>query len=184
MLFLILCINTQATTLSYVLFIYKNKPMELTSATRRVFMSVSSKSPLFTTAWEDPEAVVQAALKLLQESNLYPNTSDAAPNPRLLVVERSSRIYLAFDIFHESYDPKTAHFPRRNDLPTLAVFFYGKEKFDIRDATAAESKLREEVNKQVQSFHDWTGIGSLLLAWTMPMAKCRLIGILERGRGL
>lgn len=134
--------------------------MNTTSATRRIFVSVSSKSPHFAAAWEDPQVVVQAALDLLKESNTISSPPDAAPNPRLLLVERWCRIHLVFDIFHEAYDPEDAHLPGRYDLATIAVFFLQKDKTSIRYATAAESKLRREVNEQVRDFHNLTGTGS------------------------
>lgn len=134
--------------------------MELTNATRRVFVSVSSRSPHFTAAWEDPQAVVQAAIDLLKEKNLFPDAPpETAPSPRLLVVERWSRIHLVFDIFHPAYNPENAHLPEHNDLPTLAIFFCKEGNTSLRNATATESKLRKEVNRQVQEQHTYSGIG-------------------------
>ncbi|KAH8744724.1 hypothetical protein F5883DRAFT_372514, partial [Diaporthe sp. PMI_573] len=72
---------------------------------RRVFVSVSTNSPLFNAAWEDPESVVADAFRLVQRHGLVP--SGLAPASRLLAVERWNRIHLVFDIGHSTYDAET-----------------------------------------------------------------------------
>lgn len=135
--------------------------MNESGAERRIFVSVSRKSPHFTAAWEDSQTVVHAAIDVLKETNSIPDATLAALNPRLLVVERWSRIHLVFDILHEAYKPENAHLPNQYDIPTIAVFLFSqKDKTSVRHATAAGSKLREEVNEQVRIFHNLTGLGS------------------------
>lgn len=76
---------------------------------RRVFVSVSTNSPLFNAAWEDPESVVADAFRLVQRHGLVP--SGLAPASRLLAVERWNRIHLVFDIGHSTYDAETLVLP-------------------------------------------------------------------------
>lgn len=137
-----------------------DKIMEPSNSTRRVLVSVSSKSPLLAAAWEDPHAVVQAALRVLDERGFLPGNSNDAKDSRLLVIERWSRIYLVFDINHTTYDSETAHLPGHNDLPLIAIFFRGNDTIDIRDATGSGSKLREKVNEEVRQHHNLNGAGS------------------------
>lgn len=120
---------------------------------QRVFVSVSSRSPLFPVAWENPEMVIQDAIKLVIQQDLNPaNTA-----PRLLVVERWSRIYVVFDLGHDNYKPETAHISGQNDLPVVAVDF---SRDGISTARAASTGLQDEVNKQIREIHDLSGLGS------------------------
>lgn len=119
----------------------------------RVFASVSSRSPLFPIAWEDPQSVVQDALKLVIQQGLNPaNTSS-----RLLAVERWSRVHIVFDLGHDDYKPEAAHLLGQNDLPVLAVDF---SRDGTNTARAASTGLQDEVNKQIREIHDLTGFGS------------------------
>ncbi|KAJ2891079.1 hypothetical protein MKZ38_000946 [Zalerion maritima] len=121
----------------------------MTTATR-VFISVSRKSSHYDSAWDSPNPVVRFALQVVKDCNLL--SYNKLPTPRLLAKERWQRIHIVFDIFNDSYDPKTAHLAGQNDLPVVAVYLGGTDK-----ASIAPSPLKEEVNKSIRNLHDWNG---------------------------
>jgi hypothetical protein len=106
-------------------------------------------------AWDSPDAVVQAALKVLEESQLLPNNELSAP--RLLAIERWHRIHLAFDIFNNNYDFNTAHLANQNDFPVIAVYLEGHLHGDRNKALVAPSSLQKDVNETIRHLHDMNG---------------------------
>lgn len=141
---------------------YRNYPTypgalpHIRTMAKRVFVSVSSRSPLFHAAWKDPQSVMQGALDLIIQQGLNPTDT----SPRLLAVERWNRIHLVFDLGHNTYEPETEHLPGQNDLVVLAVYLGGNGHVSTQAVTAASTSLQDEVNKQIRELHDWTGIGS------------------------
>ena len=125
---------------------------------RRVFVSVSPKSPHYNVAWKSPDEMVRIALALIKERDLI--TLDNAPAPLLLGIERWHRIHLVFDIYNHLYDPDRAHLPNQNDLRVIEVYLsgvHGEGKAIVRDA---DKRRETEVNEKIRELHDWNGIGS------------------------
>jgi len=96
----------------------------------RVVVHASRKGQHWTKAWESPEAVIDIALGLVKESNLVPLDS-AMPLPRFLVKERfDARTFVVFDIFHDLYDPETAH-EDQTCLPVVLVYLGEKQSVNF-----------------------------------------------------
>jgi len=129
----------------------------MTTATR-VFVSVSSKSSHYNSAWDSPDSIVRFALQVVKDSNL--RSWDELPTPRFLAKERWQRIHIAFGIFNNTYDPQTAHLAGQNDLPVIAVYLTGKSANDDNNALMASASLEEEVNQTIRDLHNWHGNGS------------------------
>ncbi len=120
----------------------------------RVVVHASTKGQHWTKAWESPEDVIEIALGLVKESGLAPPDSHK-PLPRFLVKERyNTRIFVVFDIFHDLYDPDTAHIDLTN-LPVILVYL-GKTQ-NVRSVGSAMCNV---INKLVRDVHDDTGLGS------------------------
>jgi hypothetical protein len=87
--------------------------------------------------------------------------ADKLPEPTLLVKERwSSRTYIVFDIFHDQYDPSTAHVPGQNDLPVTLIFLSKKGKEESASVGIAPRQIEDKVNNDVRDIHDATRLGS------------------------
>lgn len=130
---------------------------------RRIFVDVSRRSSLYGDAWDSPEKIIQAAVDTLQdpERHLMPvGGIDTPPPVRFLAKERWQRVFVVFDVFHDTYDPETAHLPGRNNLPVIAITFSWKEGADATHARTAGVGLRDKVNNQIRDLHDFNGIGS------------------------
>jgi len=128
--------------------------MAAPTTAKRIFISVSQKSPYHSKAWESSDEVVLKALGAAMKEGLLPSTEQ--PTPRLLVKERWQRIHLVADVFHDAYDPAIGHLPEAEDLPVIAVFLTR----DKDRVYVAGSKLSEEVNQQVREHHNQSGLGS------------------------
>ncbi|KID94941.1 hypothetical protein MAJ_09070, partial [Metarhizium majus ARSEF 297] len=128
----------------------------MANSAKRVLVSVSSKSPYWSEAWESSLQVIETALGLLKESKLVCSDNAEHAKPRFLVKERwNVRTFIVFDIFHDTYDPDTAHISGQNDLPVISVFLGETISMNV-----ASSFVENEVNRKVQEIHDATGIGS------------------------
>ncbi|TWU77384.1 hypothetical protein ED733_006057 [Metarhizium rileyi] len=129
---------------------------EMANSAKRILVSVSSKSPYWSEAWESSLQVIKAALGLLEESKLICSDGNEHAKPRFLVKERwNVRTFIVFDMFYDTYDPNTAHLPSQNNLPVNSVFLGEKISMSV-----ASNLVENEVNRRVQEIHDATGIGS------------------------
>jgi len=131
--------------------------LETESAARRVLIVVSRKSRHWLKAWTSSEELITIALGVLQQDELI--SSDAQSDSsviKLLATERwDLRTFIVFDIFHDTYDPDTAHLPGHNDLPVISVFLGRHEK-----ASIAGKPMENKVNNDIRALHDATGLGS------------------------
>jgi len=126
----------------------KNRPI-------RVLVAVSSKSPHWSTAWTSSEVVINLALELVIKHQLI--TCDINTPYQLLATERwNRRTFLVFDLFHDLYDPDSAHLPGQNILPVISVSLYEKKEV----ANLAGTPMSNQVNRDLQKLHNSTGIGS------------------------
>ncbi|KAH8731591.1 hypothetical protein GQ44DRAFT_671594 [Phaeosphaeriaceae sp. PMI808] len=108
----------------------------------RVAVFVRSKSPLYP---HPPDEVVKAACSTL-------NIPIHDSHPMLLVIEKWDKLdVLAFDIFHATYDPSTAHHVA--DVPVVLVD-YGKRYSVVK---AASPDFKKEVNVAVAREHNLNG---------------------------
>lgn len=126
---------------------------------KRVLILVSRKSPHWVAAWESSEELVTIALNILEEKGFLPS-SDAAGNNhseiRFLAKERwDLRTFIVFDIFHDTYNPDTAHLAGQDNLPVILVSFGKKET-----ASVAGTPMRNKVNSDIRALHNSTGPGS------------------------
>ncbi|POR36999.1 Uncharacterized protein TPAR_02801 [Tolypocladium paradoxum] len=129
---------------------------ESTKGPKRVLVSVSRKSPYWTSAWTSSEEVIRVALQLMKENNMVSLAPDDPSSYLFLAKERwDSQTYLVFDIFHDTYDPDNAHLPGQNDLSVISVFLHQKES-----VSDAGKMLENKVNKDLRSLHNSTGLGS------------------------
>ncbi|KAK6211160.1 hypothetical protein QIS74_10424 [Colletotrichum tabaci] len=126
---------------------------------KRVVIAVSRKSPYWAKAWVSGEELIALALRLMEEKHLIspnittPNDPDAV---KLLATERwDIRTYIVFDVFHNTYNPVTAHLPAENDLPVISVFLGQKESAGI-----AGMPMANKVNSDIRALHNSTGPGS------------------------
>ncbi|KAJ0158284.1 hypothetical protein CTA2_11936 [Colletotrichum tanaceti] len=127
---------------------------------RRVVVAVSRKSPHWAKAWASGEEMVALALRLMEEKHLIPPglTPDDPCAVKLLATERwDIRTYVVFDVFHDTYDPDTAHLPGENDLPVISVFLGRTESAGI-----AGRPMANKVNSDVRALHNSTGPDSRL----------------------
>lgn len=128
----------------------------MASDAKRVIISVSSKSPYWSEAWESSFEVCQVALELIEKSKLISFDTGELPKSKFLVKERwNVRTFVVFDIFHDAYDPDEAHLPGHNDLPVIVVYLGQKTSTSV-----ASSLVEGEVNRRVREIHDVTGLGS------------------------
>lgn len=87
---------------------------------------------------------------------LSPNAIHDRSAVMFLAKERwDSRIFIVFDVFHDTYDPDTAHLPGHGDLPVISVCFDRKES-----ASIAGTPMKNQVNVDIRALHNSTGIGS------------------------
>ncbi|CCF43617.1 hypothetical protein CH063_03117, partial [Colletotrichum higginsianum] len=91
--------------------------------------------------------------KHLISPNITPNDPDAV---KLLATERwDIRTYIVFDVFHDTYDPDTAHLSAEDHLPVISVFLSQKDSAGI-----AGMPMANEVNSDIRALHNSTGPGS------------------------
>lgn len=130
---------------------------ESCKAAKRVVIIVSKRSPHWLKAWASAEEMVTIALRLMQEQQLIPpGVQDHPSTIRVLAKERwDLRTFIVFDIFHDTYNPDTAHLPGQNDLPVISVFL-GKNE----SVTVAGPQLMNKVNGDIRAIHNATGPGS------------------------
>jgi len=120
----------------------------------RVVVNASNKGQHWAKAWDSPEEVINIALGLIKESNLI-SLDDEPLEPRFLVKERwNARTFIVFDIFHDLYDPDTAHIDQK-DLPVILVYL--SEKKSVNLAVGGMGKV---INDKIREIHNDTGLGS------------------------
>lgn len=131
--------------------------LESEQAAKRVLIVVSRKSLYWLKAWTSSDELVSVALRIMHQEKLI--RSDVQSNSsavKLPATERwDLRTFIVFDIFHDTYNPDTAHLPGHNDLPVISVFFGRHEK-----ASIAGRPMENKVNSDIRVLHDWTGPGS------------------------
>lgn len=129
--------------------------MENKQQPTRILVHASSKGQYLQKAWDSPDEVIDVALQLLRESDLVSIPTDDPPKPLFIVKERTStRAFLVFDIFHDSYDPDTAHVDS-TELPVIGVYLSGKES-----VSTMRSGMAKVINDKVRDIHNDTGLGS------------------------
>ena len=103
--------------------------IEVESVAKRVLVVVSRKSPHWSKAWNSSQELVAIALRIMQNTHLVaPNVDDDPSAITFLAKERwDSRIFIVFDIFHNTCDSEKAHLVGQNDLPVISVFLGQKE---------------------------------------------------------
>lgn len=101
--------------------------------------------------------MVDIALRLMQEEQLIPLDVQNHPSTiRVLAKERwDLRTFIVFDIFHDTYNPDTAHLPGQNDLPVISVFLSKSES-----ASVAGTPMMNKINSDIRAIHRATGPGS------------------------
>lgn len=123
-------------------------------AAKRVLILVSRKSPHWVAAWDSSDDLVTNALNILEEKGFIPSDSHSAT--RFLAKERwDLRTFIVFDIFHDTYNPDTAHLAGQDNLPVILVSFGKKET-----ASVAGTPMRNKVNSDIRALHNSTGPGS------------------------
>ena len=86
------------------------------------------------------------AIKYIEENVVH---TGKHPRPRILVKERwTSRLWIVFDIFNNSYDPDTAY------LPVTMV------SFGEKDTISTNKAIEAKVNNSVRETHDIYSVGS------------------------
>lgn len=124
-------------------------------APKRVLILVSRKSPHWVAAWDSSEELLPIALNILEEKEFIP--SDAHSAARFLAKERwDLRTFIVFDIFHDTYNPHTAHLAGQDNLPVILVSFRKKEE----TASIAGTPMRNKANSDIRALHNSTGPGS------------------------
>lgn len=126
-------------------------------AAKRVLILVSRKSPHWVTAWDSNEELVTIALTILEEKGFIPpDAENSHSTVRFLAKERwDLRTFIVFDIFHDTYNPDTAHLAGQDNLPVILVSFGKKET-----ASIAGTPMRNKVNSDIRALHNSTGPGS------------------------
>ncbi|KAK4097011.1 hypothetical protein N658DRAFT_489537 [Parathielavia hyrcaniae] len=121
---------------------------------RRIFVSISPKSPFWFLACESAEALVDLALGLVKKKGLV--EPDDECDPRFLVEERwGLRTHIVFDINHRDYDSNTAHLPRQiNNLPVAIVSLNRTESVQT-----ASKLLEDKINSEVRKIHGAHAVG-------------------------
>jgi len=124
---------------------------------KRVFVSVSRKSPYWSKAWTSSEEVISVVLRLMRENNLVALDTNDDPSQHLFLVKErwDKRTFIVFDIFNNTYNPDNAHLPGQNDLPVISVFLHRNESANI-----AGGLIANQVNKELRDLHNSTGPGS------------------------
>ncbi|EED21224.1 conserved hypothetical protein [Talaromyces stipitatus ATCC 10500] len=119
----------------------------------RVLTIVSNKSP----AWEQsPEGIIQFALRVIAENNLYDVTEISVSNTKLLAIQyyRVRKMFV-FDISNESYDPAKGHLPEENELPVVVIHLSNRNI-----ASRPHPGECARINETVRYLHDANGFGS------------------------
>src|SRR5437868_15263469 len=100
---------------------------------KRVFVSVSSKSPYWPKSWTSSEEVIGAALRLVMEEGLIePGIHDASSEWLFMAKERwNTKIFIVFDMFNDTYNAENAHLPGQNDLTVISVYLGKNESASI-----------------------------------------------------
>lgn len=124
---------------------------------KRVLIMVSRRSPQWEKAWAFPEELIVIALRLAQESGLLPPcVQEDSSATRFLAKERwDGRVFIVFDVYHDTYDPDRAHMHGQDDLPVIEVYLSRKEV-----ARMAGKPTANKVNGDVRALHNATGLGS------------------------
>lgn len=124
---------------------------------KRILILVSRKSPYWVTAWDSSGERVTIALNILEEKGLIPSdVGNSHSAIRFLAKERwDLRTFIVFDIFHDTYNPDTAHLVGQDNLPVILVSF-GKNE----SASIAGTPMTNKVNHDIRALHNATGPGS------------------------
>ncbi|PNY21252.1 Uncharacterized protein TCAP_07250 [Tolypocladium capitatum] len=126
-------------------------------ATKRVLVIVSQRSSHWDAAWTSPGEVVAVALSLAQQSGLLPQGVREDPSAtRLLATEKwDRRIFIVFDVYHDTYNPDRAHLDGQDNLPVIEIYLSRKEI-----ARVAGTPTANKVNRDIRAIHNATGPGS------------------------
>ncbi|OHE91409.1 hypothetical protein CORC01_13274 [Colletotrichum orchidophilum] len=131
---------------------------------KRIFVSVSKKSPQWSQALSSDKEIVNLAIGHLNSN--APSTQIVDADAMLVVKEIwPMRIWIVFDIFNINYDPSKAHLPNQNDLPVIAISLSKNTS-----VTVASIGLRDKVNQGVRDAHDLHGsVEVLRLMWRIHL---------------
>lgn len=123
---------------------------------KRVLIIVSRRSPHWQKAWTYSEELIPTALRILRDMHLIPPDTPNDPSAiTFLAKERwDSRIFLVFDMFHDTYDPGKAHLSGQNNLLVLSVSLGQRES-----ASIAGRPMQNKVNSDIRALHNATGLG-------------------------
>jgi hypothetical protein len=122
---------------------------------KRVAVIISRRSPHWASGWAASNALIPIALGLIRENDLLGVPVDPAAATLLATERWDTRTIVVFDIFHDTYDPDTAHLPGTDDIPVISVFLGRKEV-----ASIAGKPLADRVNRDIRAIHNSTGPGS------------------------
>jgi hypothetical protein len=134
-------------------------PTESLRIAKRIVLIVSRNSPHWQNAWDSAEELVALELGLLREKQLIPpDVQDLTLGIRVMAKERwCLRTFIVFDMFHDTYNPDTAHLPGQDDLPVISVFL-GKSA--SASASIAGTPMKNKVNSDIRAIQNATGPGS------------------------
>ncbi|KAM4060968.1 hypothetical protein HRG_012927 [Hirsutella rhossiliensis] len=123
----------------------------------RILVSVSSKSPCWPRAWAYPEEIIAVALSLVKEDNLISSDKYNDPSQCLFLAKErwDGRVFIVFDVFHDAYNPDSAHLPGQNDLPVTLVHLSRRNKVNV-----APTPVMRKLNRELEELHNSTGLES------------------------
>jgi hypothetical protein len=122
---------------------------------RRVLVSISAKSGHWPRAWDHSEEVINTAVACIERNGTAVFSADRPPQPSVIVKEKwTTRLWIVFDIFNNSYDADKAHLPETNDLPVIMV------SLSEKDVVTTSKLIEGKVNEGVREAYDAHGVGS------------------------
>lgn len=119
-----------------------------------VLAIVSNMSP----AWkESPEDIIQLAIQVIKEENLYDIKELTLSDTKLLAIQRYLvREMFVFDISNEDYDPEKGHLSEQNQLSVVVIHLSNR-----KIASRPHPGKCARINETVRHLHDANGFGSI-----------------------
>ncbi|KAI7909243.1 hypothetical protein M0657_011141 [Pyricularia oryzae] len=118
----------------------------------RICVAVHKKSPSWSKAWDSPNEIISMATEYLSQRNNLPT----GLTPLFLAKERwETRTMICFDLFHNDYEPESAHLAEKNQLPVTMIAL----ATDLEIITTTKY-IQVQVNQSIREFHDYYGLGS------------------------
>lgn len=120
----------------------------------RVLAIVSNKSPVWK---RPPEDIIQLAIQVVNEENLYDAKTTTAPDTKLLAIQRYLvRQMFVFDISNEDYDPEKGHLSEQNKLPVVVIHLS-----DRKIASKPHPGECARINETIRYLDDANGWGAI-----------------------